>query len=206
MSTLGYVSNVSHDFIPFPLVPRLKREDYTELELKHTINAGDKRRANVFRLNVHDQEYIATAALEFREACGVASLNLTTGPLRFGKWRECLEEPFRSEWDDVRQNHPVTVAGFELALMEFLQRYFVPTDYLDQRRYLGQVKKPVQVSVILLASRLLKINKLMSVKNQFNVPYTNMDLKVKFFFNKVAVWLTQVYLYYHPIIYCPLSG
>jgi hypothetical protein len=125
----------THDAVPFPLLPRIPRSDYTTVEVLHKVNIGgdqfEKRKATLFKLNAHDKELIADVMLEFRDACGPSILSLTTGPLRYAKFRELLEDPFRSEYDDVRtaNNHPNTVAGFDQTMQSFMERYFVPTDY-----------------------------------------------------------------------------
>ena len=190
-STLGLST---HDAVPFPLLPRIPRSDYTTVEVLHKVNIGgdqfEKRKATLFKLNEHDKELIADVMLEFRDACGPSLLSLTTGPLRYAKFRELLEDPFRSEYDDVRtaNNHPNTVAGFDQTMQSFMERYFVPTDYMDQRRYLQRVSKPFKLSVTALASRLRKINKLMSIFNNNVVPYNENDLKLLFYPMMLAEW------------------
>jgi hypothetical protein len=149
-----------------------------------------KRPFPIFKLDKADKEMIAALVLEFREACTANNLNFTNGPTRYSQFRLCLTEPFRSEFEDVRVSgaHAMTVDGFNACVVDFVNRYFQNTDMLDQRRYLQQVKKPFGVSVVELASRLRRINQLMSVLNAFAVVYTDQDLKLLFFPMMLNQW------------------
>jgi len=196
MSTLGF-SNAA-DVVPFPLIPRLQRSEYVPHDLKEPVNVGTAANPNMvkrckvmFRLTTEDREMLAALVLEFFDACTAASLNLTTGPQRYAKFRELLDEPYRSEFDNARIGQANTVAGFDAALRLFLNRYFLPTDFADQQRYLQRAKKPFKLSVVSLASRLRQINLLMSVINNFNVPYDEPQLKELFFPMMLTEWQLQ---------------
>jgi hypothetical protein len=144
----------------------------------------------LFKLNKADKEMIASLVLEFREASTATNLNFADGPTKYAKFRLLLEEPFRGEFEDVRVSgaHAATVDGFNACVTAFVNRYFLNTDMLDQRRYLQQVKKPFGMSVLELASRLRRINQLMSVLNAFNVVYTDQELKLLFFPMMLNQW------------------
>jgi hypothetical protein len=191
-STLGLTTM---ETVSFPLLARFKRSDYAEVELYHKVNIGtaanpvlEKRKATLFRLTELDKELIADVIIEFREACHISSLNLNTYSLRMRFFRELLDDPFRSEFDDVRVGQANTIAGFDQTLQLFVDRYFVPTDLMDQQLYLQKVKKPFKLSVAVLASRLRKINKLMSVLNNWTNPYTDLELKVLFYPMMLDQW------------------
>jgi len=145
MSTLG-LSTL--DAVAFPLIPRIPRADYTPVEMYHKVDIGtvanpehEKRKVDLFHLKILDKELIVDVILEFQEACAPTSLSLTTAPLRFTKFHELLDDPFRSEYDDCRAAQPNMLLGFEATIRAFWERYFLPTDLLDQKNYLGQVKK-----------------------------------------------------------------
>jgi len=66
-------------------------------------------------------------------------------------------------------------------LTSFVNRYFLPIDYEEQKTYLDLAQKPRSMSVEDLSARLEEINILMSLLNNGNNPYTDQELKIKFF-------------------------
>ena len=169
---------------PFKLVPTLATTDYTTVQLTNKVVLGaaadhitEKRQAEVIKLNQLDKELIACVILEFKDAWTQPRLHLDIAK-RFTKFRDILDEPFRSEWDSCRDNEPITQVGFNNAMTAFLERYFEPTDMLDQRQYLGQARKPYKLDCTSLASRLRKINKMMMLfEDDDEVPFDDDDLK-----------------------------
>jgi len=121
----------------------------------------EMRSAVIPKVNQMDKELIANVVLEFRDAALKASRLALDVPKCFSKFREVLEEPFRSTWDTVSAGEPETEAGFNAALVSFLQKYFDSTDLMDQKTYLSKVRKPYKLDCSSLSSRLEKINKMM---------------------------------------------
>jgi len=128
-----------------------------------------------------EKELIAETVGEFKDAMLAARLNLTAAK-RFAMFRELLEEPFRSEYDIIKADHNITNPGFAACLTAFINRYFLATDFEDECLYLDTTKKPFKVSVDELASRLGKINKMLSLLTADGAnPFTQNQLKLKFF-------------------------
>ena len=47
-------------------------------------------------------ELILRTVEEFHYVASAGQLNLSTGPLKFAKFRECLGGSIRDQWDDVK--------------------------------------------------------------------------------------------------------
>jgi len=112
----------------------------------------EKRSAEIPKVTQLDKELIANVVLEFRDAALKASRLALDVPKRFSKFREVLDEPFHSTWDTVSAGEPETAAGFNAAIVSFLQRYFEPTDLVDQKMYLSKVRKPYKLDCSALSS------------------------------------------------------
>jgi uncharacterized membrane protein YgcG len=194
-STLGLTLNKA----PFALIPTSAATTYNKIVLTRKVNiaaAGaadpsyEKRSVTLLVIDTLDKELICNAILEFKDACQATRLNLTTGADRYTKFREILEEPFRTDFDSAREGQPNSVAGFNATLTIFLSYHFQSTDLIDQKNYLDRVKKPYKMTVELLASRLRKLNALMSLLPGANgdEPYEDDDLKVIFFKMMLSDW------------------
>jgi len=104
-----------------------------------------------------------------------------------------LEEPFRSTWDTVSAVEPKTAAGFDAAIVSFLQKYFEPTDLVDQKTYLSKVRKPYKLNCSALSSHLEKINKMMWLldydeEDPNDLPLDDNALKTLFFQMMLQTW------------------
>ena len=108
-----------------PLEPLLAPSEYTIVTLTNKLIVQevplvtDKRLADLPKVNQLDKELIATVVLEFQDALQASRLALDV-PKRFSKFRELLDEPFRSEWDSARNGRPITDAGFARAPKAFV--------------------------------------------------------------------------------------
>jgi len=146
----------------------------------------EKRSADIPKVNQPSKELIANVVLEFRDAALKASRLALDAPKCFSKFREVLEEPFRSTWDTVSAGEPETEAGFNAAIVSFLQKYFDSTDLMDQKTYLSKVRKPYKLDCSALSSRLEKINKMMWLldyeeEDPDDLPLDDNALKTLFF-------------------------
>jgi len=182
---------------PFLLEPVLP--EYTMVTLINKVQVdeeGDeweKRRADIPKLNQLNKELIANVVLEFRDAALKASRLALDAPKCFSKFREVLDEPFRSAWDTVSTGEPETMVGFNTALNAFLQKYFESTDLVDQKTYLSKVRKPYKLDCSTLSSRLEKINKMMWLldydeEDPDDLPLDDDALKTLFFQMMPQTW------------------
>ena len=118
-------------------------------------------------------------ALEFSDVSAVQRLSLTTGPLHFTFFRQCLTGTMRDRWDIVAAAQPQTVNGHQAVLTSFITKVIRATDLADQRHYLETSKKPYKMNCATLAARLSMINKMMSLFPVANgqMPLQAVDIK-----------------------------
>jgi len=79
-----------------PILPSFKKEDLQYVTLGNTVNIGtaanpnnDKRKAKVVSVHEPNVELILRSIVEFKDVCSAGRLNLSTGALKFQKYREC---------------------------------------------------------------------------------------------------------------------
>ena len=129
------------------------KEDVEKVTLVNMI--GDlKKKAEIHQAHVLDPELIIRVIDEFHDIMEPTRLNLSTGPLKFEKFRECLTGIVRDEWDLAREGQPLTNAGFRDTIAEFIATFLDEDDYEAQRAYVEKLKKPYAVSVRDFYSRL----------------------------------------------------
>ena len=132
-----------------------------------SVNIGDgnneKRKYSVPYASSQDVETLCRCVLEFDDVSAVPHLSLTTGPLKFSYFRQCLGGTIRDKWDVLADGRNETVANFQLVRNELIAELVRPTDLADQRHYLETSKKPYKLNCVALSARLETINKMMSL-------------------------------------------
>ena len=180
-----------------PLVPLIKEEDLEKVTLTSYVTVGqapnqrsEKRKATIISCSTGDPETLLRTIVEFLDAASqVSRLNLTAGPNRYNKFRECLGGAVRDTWDVIAPNHAQTVNGFEGALSDFVAQYLMPTAGADQRLYLDTIKKPFRLTVQQLAERLRFINRLMRwFPGNAASPFDESTLKLLFYNMMLPKW------------------
>ena len=141
--------------------------DNTKVSLVRSVNTGDgnneKRKYSVPFASSQDVETLCRCVLEFDDVAAVPRLSLTTGPLKFSYFRQCLGGTIRDKWDVLADGRNETVANFLLIRNELIAELVCPADLADQRHYLETSKKPYKLNCAALSARLETINKMMSL-------------------------------------------
>jgi len=180
-----------------PLTPVIKHSRYEKITLSNDHNVGtaarpiiEKRREEVFFCSVEDVEYIIDTYLEFDDSCSINRLNLNTVPKVFNKFRQCLGGTVRDQWDIARDHQPMTQAGWDNALDNFVGHYVAPNAIATQKIYLDNVKKPQWMKVQELYDRLNRINRYMMLFPGAGhvLPLSENDLKFKFYMMLPSSW------------------
>ena len=151
-----------------PLVSSFNdQSDNTKVSLMRSVNIGDgnneKRKYNVPYASSQDVETLCRCVLEFDDVSAVPRLSLTTGPLKFSYFRQCLGGTIRDKCDVLADGRNETVVNFQLVRNELIAELVRPTDLADQRHYLETSKKPYKLNCAALSARLETINKMMSL-------------------------------------------
>ena len=191
LSTAG--ATLQRDIIP--LLPKIDEDDYSFVTLTNVVDlpggATEKRKVEVPKVTTEDIEYILRALKDFDTAMEAGNLDCENSPSKLYRFfRQTLSGSIRDEWDIARAGKPNTVAGFQTACDDFINRFILPTDLADQKRYLETAKKPYKMSVNALATRLRYINSLMSMfpgANDQN-PYDEQGLKMLFYNMMLDDW------------------
>lgn len=168
--------------IPIPFKSKISDADIENVTLVHVVN-DVKKKKEMPVVSTDDAELKLAGINEFKDASQATRLNLSTGPLKFEKFREILSGPVRDDWDDAREGKPETNAGFEQALTEFIGKTLDEDDFEAQKIYLQTVKKPYKMSCGDAYVRLKRICNLMRLfpgAPQGQV-YTAMELKTLYF-------------------------
>ena len=88
----------------------------SQVSLSCYINLGDgmkeKRKYNVPLVNTQDVETLCRCILEFEDVSAPPHLSLTTGPLKFSFFRQCLGGTICDQWDTLADGLNETVANF----------------------------------------------------------------------------------------------
>lgn len=170
------------DAIPITFKPKISETDYEKVTLINKVN-DLKKKKEIPVINSDDVELMLFVISEFKDASQATRLNLSTGPLKFEKFRECLTGAMRADWDEAREGKPETNAGFDLALTDFIGKTIDEDDFENQKLYLQTVKKPYKMSCSEAYNRLKNISTLMRLfpgAPQGQV-YTAMELKTLYF-------------------------
>ena len=138
-----------------------------QVSLSRHINLGDgtkeKRKYNVPLVTTQDVETLCHCVLEFKDASAPLHLSLTTGPLKFSFFRQCLGSTIHDQWDTLVDGLNETVANFTIACNNLIAGLVCPTDLADQQHYLETSKKPYRNNCAPLAACIETINKMMSL-------------------------------------------
>ena len=157
---------LGHHIIPLVSVYNGKAEG-SQVSLLRYINLGDgtkeKRKYNVPLVNTQDVETLCQCILEFEDVSAPQRLSLTTGPLKFSFFRQCLGGTIHDQWDTLADGLNETVANCTNVRNNLIAGLVCPTDLADQRHYLETSKKPYWPNCASLAARIETINKMMSL-------------------------------------------
>jgi hypothetical protein len=124
-----------------PLVNKTKYGDEHKVTIRHThtsnLGVTTKYITKCFLYEGDpDNELLLLTIEEFMDACAPARLNLTTGPQRFAKFRECLGGPARTSFDTIRTTAAITCPGFDTAIRDWVCTVVKPTAIARERQYL----------------------------------------------------------------------
>ena len=155
----------------------------------------ENRKYNVPLVLTQDAKTLCRCILEFIDVSAVQRLSLTTGPLHFTFFRQCLTGTMRDSMDIVAAAPPQTVNGHQAALMAFIAEVIRATDLADQSHYLETSKKPYKMNCATLAARLSMINKMMSLFPGSNgqMPLQAVDVK-KLYYQMMPVHWQRAFL------------
>lgn len=152
-----------------PLVSTFQPEDLTKVKVENrwdmNVAAGQVPKYAKHYLPVCDdpskKELFIHVINEFLDACDDSRLHLSTGPLRYNKFRQVLEGSLRVEWQslsDDRTTANQTTVTFAEDLRTLLLRHFTASSREDQLEYLRGATKPYSMSVAALSARLSVIS------------------------------------------------
>jgi hypothetical protein len=152
-----------------PLISELNVAEVRNAHIVHTVNVGtnndpvrEKRKMEVPMADKPNAELILRTVEEFHDVASAGRLNLSTGPLKFAKFRECLGGSIRDQWDVVKVLQATeTNDTFKAAVNAFLLKYLRESDLMKQRLYMDTTPKPFRLSVQELAARYQFLNNLM---------------------------------------------
>ena len=117
-------------------------------------------------------------------------LSLTTGPLKFSFFRQCLGGTICDQWDTLADGLNETVANFTSVQNHLIAGLVHSTDLADQCHYLEMSKKPYRLNFASLAAHIETINKMMSLfpGTTGNLPMQPVDVKNLFYQIMPAEW------------------
>ena len=171
-----------------------EKAEGSQVSLSHYINLGDgtkeKRKYNVPLVNTQDVETLCHCTLEFEDVLVPPCLLLTTGPLKFSFFRQCLGGTICNQWDTLADGLNETMANFINVRNNLIAGLVRPTDLADQRHYLEMSKKPYRLNCTSLAAHIETINKMMSLLlgTAGNPPMQPVDVKNLFYQMMPAEW------------------
>ena len=167
MATASVAGLALHRHV-IPLVSLFNdQSDNTKVSLMRSVNISDgnneKRKYSVPFAFSQDVETFCQCVLEFDDVSAIPRLSLTTGPLKFSYFRQCLGGTICDKWDVLADRRNETVANFQLIRNELIAELVRPTDLADQCHYLETSKKPYKLNCATLSARLETINKMMAL-------------------------------------------
>ena len=143
------------------------QSDKTMVSHMRSINIGhgnnEKRKYSVPYASSQDVETLCRCVLDFDDVSAVPRLSLTTGPLKFSYFRQCVGGTICDKWDVLADGHNETIANFQLVRNELMAELVRPTDLADQRHYLETSKMPYKLNCAALSAQLETINTMMSL-------------------------------------------
>jgi len=181
-----------------PVIPLICELNITELrkaKLVHTVqilpaadNRYEKRIIEIPLVDTPNVELILRVIEEFQDVAQAGRLSLTTGPLKFAKFHECLEGSIRDQWDVVKsQVATETNATFETSIAAFIKKFLKDTDLMKQKLYMDTTRKPFRLSCRELSSRYLFLNNLMKWFPSANGNKLYDDNALKFLFHSAML-------------------
>ena len=109
----------------------------SQVSLSRYVNLGDgtkeKRKYNVPHMTTQDVETLCHCVLEFEDVSAPPRLSLTTGPLKFSFFRQCLAGMIRDQWVTLTDGLNETIANFTIARNNLIAELVRPTGLADQR-------------------------------------------------------------------------
>ena len=103
------------------------QSDNTKVSPMHSVNIGDgnneKRKYNVPFASSQDVETLCRCVLKFDDVSAIPRLSLTTGPLKFSYFRQCLGGTIRDKWDVLADACNETAANFQLVRNELIAEF-----------------------------------------------------------------------------------
>ena len=166
----------------------------TTVSLMRSVNIGDgnneKQKYSVPYVLSQDVETLCRCILEFDDVSAVPRLSLTTGPLKFSYFRQCLGGTICDKWYVLADGRNETVANFQLVCNELMAELVRPTNLADQRHYLETSTKPYKLNCAALSARLETINKMMSLFPSAggNPPMQAVDIKNLYYQMMPSEW------------------
>ena len=153
----------------------------------------DSQRNKSFRfqkLSDLDVETICHCILELTDVAAAGRLNLTSDPLHYSYFRQCLEDGVCDHWDIVAAGNPQTVASFQASLEAFLPYFLHPTDYADQVNYLNNAPKPFKLTCLQLVAWLQFMNYMIGLfpGAHQNPPLTDADINCIYYHMMLPEW------------------
>ena len=141
-------------------------------------------------MTTQDAETLCRCFLEFEDVSAPPHLSLTTGPLKFSFFRQCLGSTIRDQWDTLTDGLNETVANFMIACNNLIAELVRPTDLADQLHYLETSMKPYCLNCAALAAHIKTINKMMLLfpGAAGNPPMQPVDVKNLFYQMMPAEW------------------
>ena len=183
MTTSGAGLALRRHVIPLVLAYNDKAEG-SQLSLSRYINLGngtkEKRKYNIPLVTTQHVETLSRCILEFEDVSAPPHLSLTTGPLKFSFFRQCLGGTICNQWDTLADGLNATVANLTNVRNNLIAGLVHPT---DQHHYLETSKKPYRLNCASLAARIETINKMMSLfpGATGNPPMQPVDVKNLFY-------------------------
>ena len=151
--------------IPILIKPRVDLTQATKVTLENKVNDAMKK-AEIYQLRDMDDVELTLAVIEeFRDICAQGRLDLSTGPIKYEKFRECLTGTARSDWDSVKDEFPHDNDGFAYAVDAFIRLMIDENDFEKQKAYMHKeklMKKPYSMTVSTYRTRLKTMWRLMT--------------------------------------------
>ena len=166
MTTLTSLSAVTLREAILPLVPTFRPEDLrtTKVENRWTPQNQNERYAKMYLPVCDDpshKEVFLYVIDQFLDAAHNDRLHLSTGPVRYTKFRDVLGGDLRIVWQQISDAQAAkSIDTFATDLDDLIGRYLAPTSYFDQLEYLRSATKPYNQTCEELASRLRVMSRL----------------------------------------------
>ena len=139
------MTDVNDDEVQIPFKERIPLADCEKVTIVHEVN-DVKKKTEMPLANSSDTELILRVIEEFNDVAKSTRLNLSMGPLKFEKFRECLAGSPRDDWDTAREGQPETNAGFQAAITAFIATFLDEDSLEEQKLYMNTIVKPHRMS------------------------------------------------------------